>query len=418
MKRWTFFCAALLIGLTGLTACGKPGSVSPPSEETPAQAQADAAASGEEIQLAVPGLWACGSQGAYVLQQFYSDAMNLLYLDYASQQEIFVCSRPECSHSDESCTSYVPFSGNFDHPMIVCMNDALYFLQSAATETTVPYLEQCSADGSERTRLFELESSQRVASNLYWNSESLYFVVNTTLSDGTSETRLMEYDFASQKLKPIYTFGREGYLLTGVYGPRIAVTKFPELGDVEEYKTYLVDPKGDIDSVLQKDPFFTTNNGSKRGEVGNQIISFSDFEAGTVTWYAYPDSEGNTIPIDASQFDSEIDGYFLSFPAKDVCQLVVSTKESDTTYHFDLDTGLCRPFTLTRTSEYTSGPIVVMAEVGSDMLVYTGDTQSDLGGKLSGSNMVNGTPILSTYALISKEAYRNSEPDYRPFFFQ
>lgn len=417
MKRWITFCACLLLGGMGLTACGKQEPASVPQQEAPAQAQVSTAASGEQLHYAVPGLWACGSQGAYVLQQFYGDAMNLLYLDYASQQEIFVCSRPECSHSDESCTSYIPFSGNFDHPMIACVNDTLYLLQSAATETTVPYLERCSADGSQRTRLFELDASQSVASNLYWNSEALYFAVRTIRSDGTSETQLMQYAFASQKLEPLYTFDGEGYLLTGVYGPQIAVTQFPKPGDAEEYKTYLIDPQGDIASKLQEAPFFTTNNGSKRGEVGNQVISFSDFEAGTVTWYAYPDSEGNTIQIDGSQFDGEVNGYFLSFQAKDVCQLVVSTKESDTTYNFDLTTGRCSPFTLTRTSEYTSGPIVVMDEVGDDVLVYTGEVQSDMGGKLSGSNLVNGLPVLSTYALISKEAYRNNVPDYRPFSF-
>lgn len=416
MKKTTAICACLLLGLVGLTSCGEGASPSQP-EESPAQTAADSTSSGQLLQYAVPGLWACGSEGTYVLQQFYSGAMNLLYLDYASQQEIFVCSRPECSHSDESCTSYIPFTGDYDHPLIACMNDTLYLLQSASTETTVPYLEQCSKDGSQRERLFELDASQSVASNLYGDSDSLYFTVRTIRSDGTAETQLMRYAFATQNLEPLYTFGAENYLFTGVYGSQIAVTRFPAPGEKEEYKTYLITPQRDIASELQKEPCFTTNNVSKRGEVGNQVISYSDFEAGTVTWYAYPDTEANTIQIDSSQFDGNVNGYFLSPQAGDVWQLVVSTIERDIIYNFDLDTGACRPFTLTRTSDYTSGPIVIVGEVGDDLLVYTGETQITSNAQLLGDRLAGGQALLSTYALISKENYRSSKPDYRAFSF-
>lgn len=416
MKKTIAFCACLLMGAAVLTACGQEDA---PSQQggNPTQEAADAASSGQPLQYTEPGMWGCGSEGAYVLQQFYSGSMNLLYLDYASRQEIFVCSRPECSHSDESCTAYIPFTGDYSHPLIACMNDTLYLLQSTSTETTAPYLEQCSTDGHQRERLFELDASQSVASDLYWDSDSLYFAVRTVGSDGAAETQLMRYDFAGRTLESLYAFNEGEYLFTGVYGSQIAVTRFPQPGEKQEYKTYLITPQGDIASELQKDPCFTTNNGAKRGEVGNQVISFSDFEAGTVTWYVYPDTQANTMQIDESRFDGEADGYFLSPQAGDVWQLVVSTEERDITYNFDLDTGDCRPFTLTRTSEYTSGPILIVGEVGDDLLVYTGEIQSDGKAQLLGDNLVNGQPLLSTFALISKENYRSNTPNYRDFSF-
>lgn len=55
--------------------------------------------------------------------------------------------------------------------------------------------------------------------------------------------------------------------------------------------------------------------------------------------------------------------------------------------------------------------------MGDDLLVYTGEIQSDGKAQLLGDNLVNGQPLLSTFALISKENYRSNTPDYRDFSF-
>lgn len=36
---------------------------------------------------------------------------NIMYTDFATGKQIYLCNRPECYHNDESCPSY--FSGNY-----------------------------------------------------------------------------------------------------------------------------------------------------------------------------------------------------------------------------------------------------------------------------------------------------------------
>ena len=43
---------------------------------------------------------------------------NLMFIDYATAQQVFVCSSPSCNHKDETCSSYIESDGYTVFPAV------------------------------------------------------------------------------------------------------------------------------------------------------------------------------------------------------------------------------------------------------------------------------------------------------------
>ena len=69
-----------------------------------------------------------GNDDGYYRLSHNDGETHLLYTDYSTGQEIYLCNKPECQHKDESCTSYLPFG---DISEMFVYKDHLYFIESA-----------------------------------------------------------------------------------------------------------------------------------------------------------------------------------------------------------------------------------------------------------------------------------------------
>lgn len=132
--------------LAGCAAGPQPASTAAPSPAAPNAQTPEAAAFGE-MEQATPGLRAMGEDGMYLLEQYFSGAMNLLYADFTTQQEVFVCAEPNCPHNTASCTSWLPFAGDYTFPALAALKDQLYLVLGASTEEQRPYISSCLPTG-------------------------------------------------------------------------------------------------------------------------------------------------------------------------------------------------------------------------------------------------------------------------------
>ena len=107
------FAAACLLALAGCKAAGAPEDLAAPSAVPPASSapQPEAAPAGTLRFFGLKGPTnaniAAGEDGMYYIRPRSDGSANLAYIDFASRTGVPLCSRPECTHSDETCTAYL-----------------------------------------------------------------------------------------------------------------------------------------------------------------------------------------------------------------------------------------------------------------------------------------------------------------------
>lgn len=102
---------------------------------------------------------ASSANGLYERISVYPNSYTIFFTDYETRQQIYLCSRPECTHNNESCTSFVDCkAGNI--PGLLYSNDTLYLISPASvSENFLPVIERLNPDGSERKILAQFKAS-------------------------------------------------------------------------------------------------------------------------------------------------------------------------------------------------------------------------------------------------------------------
>lgn len=113
---------------------------------------------------------------------------NLAYIDYATRQTVFLCSRPNCAHRDESCTSWLaPGSGGI-MPTVIGNKLALVYAGTGQYDTwgaaALPHIETMEFDGSGRRKIAEFKANEHIEKPLFTDGVSLYFRLTTDKESG------------------------------------------------------------------------------------------------------------------------------------------------------------------------------------------------------------------------------------------
>lgn len=208
MKRFLTLFAAVTL-LFGLAACkGGPASQSDGSRpQSQAQVQPEEEASPIRF-LGKRDDVAAGAQGVYYLG--VSAPNTVYYYDVTSGQSVPLCARPECPHTDDSCTAWAP---GLLYLLLDEQNDSqpLYLYSSTEDPSGEQYptvrLYRMSANGADRTLCMEYQNGlvdlQMAASDdfvYFLSSEvdpatqsSVKCLYQASLSDGKLE-KLQQYD--------------------------------------------------------------------------------------------------------------------------------------------------------------------------------------------------------------------------------
>ena len=73
-----------------------------------------------------------------------------------------LCNRPECTHSDSSCTAYALIDG-VSVPVFAVIGNRLFVVQTEAETDTPPRIIVAGLDGSSPETLVELDASVSIA---------------------------------------------------------------------------------------------------------------------------------------------------------------------------------------------------------------------------------------------------------------
>lgn len=103
--------ACLLLAGCGAAPAPSGGSGAAPAESETAQVTLPTASGGLDALGRDTAFGSGNSSGYYYLTALDGGASLLRYIDYATGQDLPLCSQPNCSHSGETCPAWFAYSG-------------------------------------------------------------------------------------------------------------------------------------------------------------------------------------------------------------------------------------------------------------------------------------------------------------------
>lgn len=234
MKK-NILLACILIGISIVTGCSK-GSEATHTEKNIQERK-------ENKELTVidkGGLNTSSEQGYYYIAKdgFITDkgnyAFNMMYIDYESKKEIYLCNRPGCEHKNEDCPSVFTAEEVPVGSSLFYMNDSLYLFSHVGDQDGITSVQrnsnsgglvqegatplsskpaviyQIKPDGTERKKVYEFSSNEAVEDTVFASGNSLLFFTKRLSSESldsfttkisSTNRKLVEIDTDTWKSK-------------------------------------------------------------------------------------------------------------------------------------------------------------------------------------------------------------------------
>ena len=205
--------------------------------------------------------------GYYYLSHREDASFNIKYVDYASCTEIYLCSRPECTHDNESCAAWRPYCGSEGSAIPIGENLYLMFYGSQVPADHARYgelaklhIEKAGLDGSDARQLVSLPASASLSGGLATDGQYLYMAVMTVEKTENDETRcfwqICAVDLQNGGIAKSETMDLDNLAIVGAAGRKLILSYYTapsdgmqSLSDIGAvYCTYDVD-SGRMDAI-------------------------------------------------------------------------------------------------------------------------------------------------------------------------
>ncbi len=382
--------------------------------------------------------WANTEQGYYHLTNLTEDNVNLCYTDYATCSTSIVCNQPACQHTTKSCTSY--FEGK-EHGRLFVHAGNLYFLKGPGEGLQ---LYQAHLDGSEHKKIHTFSKDQYVDyQHAAFDGQYLYFLA-TGWDDATSQNipKLLQTNVDTGETSVLFACNQN----IGTEEGQQPFSVTPVLAGASNRSLYLTV------SYIQRQANQTGITGAMEedqnrmqalleldldsGEIGVQE-SWKERErqiylkGDTLFYFDLTDRSlkmrklagGETItavsdlPFKTTEYTTFTENFILFNGVYDgKCILDVYDEDTDgpIRYMVDSQSGDVRPLQLTYSDGGEISRIQVKLET-TDAFVVLYDWQEEETLQLHADGTAETiTESVPKYALIQKEDYWNSRPNYRP----
>lgn len=150
----------------------------------------------------------------------------LRVVDYASLQDVPLCSQPNCAHRDESCPAWFAWGGA--DPSVLAADDELYILFPGAPwngwafetygEKALPRILKCGTDGSNRQELVCFSASDAFASMPATDGKNLYVILTDYSGTDKAVEKILTIDLASGSVSADESVQRTELRIAGAWG--------------------------------------------------------------------------------------------------------------------------------------------------------------------------------------------------------
>ena len=108
-------------------------------------------------------------KGFYEVFENEDRSKNIMYIDYETQKQIYLCAQPNCTHQDERCTSWVAPQNELVTPVVL---DENLLLVHNSTEAA-PYIEILNLDGTDKKLLYQFAANTEIVNGIAYNGQAI-----------------------------------------------------------------------------------------------------------------------------------------------------------------------------------------------------------------------------------------------------
>lgn len=368
---------------------------------------------------------------------------HIMYMDFASKQEVYLCSDTGCSHDSKSCSAvlsedeYSLYSSS-----IFTWNGKLYLLdkepdtdgsisidlmldqnmQSVQAETRPATLYQMNLDGSDRKKIYTFPDGITLEDTVLSSNEGIYFITkklandidgNTTVTTSTDRNIVM-FSPANKQLKTIMSLQTDDGIFWQIIGcyDNSLVLEGIEYENANSVSANMSDAEWKELYSKSQTVFATLDLSSKKPIEVYQIKNKGQHSSATHNGFLYV-SEASSNDIIAIDLRNGSTSTFASLKQNNIMgvfsdQLICRTWDlaGDYSLYF-LSTKDAQISHCTLTNKCNGWALEVICEAGNDALViydYTADAYSD------GSYEIH----QYKYALINKDDLYVGKNTFRP----
>lgn len=125
-------------------------------------------------------------KNGYFYLKFNENNKNIMYFDYETKKEVYLCNKPNCKHDNSDCSSY---SSKLAADELFYHNEALYLINSSASTTTISAsfdgtinensgpsttIYKMNLDGTEKQKIFTAPSGTSMSIPLVIKDNTMY----------------------------------------------------------------------------------------------------------------------------------------------------------------------------------------------------------------------------------------------------
>ena len=162
------------------------------------------------------------TDGTYFLQDRNDGTKNICYTDFATHQTIVLCSRPECTHDNESCTSWIPSVYNVPFLVTVPNGVLLIYPGNPRVYPDDPKnvggrIDRMDFDGSNKTTLYTYDPLIMFTENFALSDTRLYYQLDVYPNSSSDEktARIEAIDFYTGEVTPVKEISSSSVFLLG-----------------------------------------------------------------------------------------------------------------------------------------------------------------------------------------------------------
>lgn len=373
-------------------------------------------------------------------------AYNMMYMDYSSQQEIYLCNRPGCKHKTLDCPSVFSEDEVQIGSSLFFLNDYLYLFSHAPDQDGVSIqnnhsegilngsnqpldvkpavIYQMKADGTERKKVIEFESNEFVENTVLSDGDYLFVFTkklssesskNTSTQISATDRQLVQINLKDWRMNKAVDLETDLKVI-GSTNDKIVFSKidYGKKIDTNDYTNdeYLAIYKDSSTDIVVLD----INNGKTEGLISLPNSSLNTFAVGNGNLYY--SSEG-TQKIHAIDLDSKENSIFKETSANAIDGIyddvllcskwdAVNSNHNDISMHFIHFNDKKEDISHLKQSVMGNNIIIKNELEDSFLVVYDYDAQIDTQYD-NGQYSINGLK----YGLISKNDLYSGKANYK-----
>lgn len=370
----------------------------------------DIGASGKTLTLCTP----VSDSGMYTVGAIWPDSCNILYMDFKTRQQIYLCDSPNCLHNDENCTSFISLEHGNHEPFVLSFQNKILLVQNAPAGETQGGIWIADGNGENRKCLFTTADGQSLGPGIFSDGSDpyLYFsLYEIETSDALLEKKtLVQLNVETGEFQRLWDYTGYGLSTTD----RDCFVLYKDQGATRAY--YYLFPGYDDAASVQETPFYEHDLADVGSFAKSGHIYTYDYETNVFSDLDLASRE--TKQVDCTEYATQEDDLHRSDirgPYGDFFAYVTYSKTDGGYYesqyrYLNIQTGSWTdPIEL---YDSLGNQIVPQQVLGDAFCVITGYKSIPISSSAA-ENVEDAEIGLPQYALIRQQDFMNSVPNYQ-----